>query len=275
MTIKTLLTEAVQALTSAGIEEASNDARLLFEEAFGMDRASYFLHVNDEADKDKEKIFLDYIQRRAARQPLQYITGKAYFMGLEFSVDENVLIPRFDTEILVENALKNTDKAMHVLDMCTGSGCIAISMALLKGAKCTAVDYSSGALAVARKNAVSLNADVEFIQSDMFDGVYGLYDVILSNPPYIRTDVIDGLEPEVKVCEPMMALDGGADGLYFYRILAKKSPSYLKANGLLMMEIGFDQAEDVSGLLEENQFTDIRVIRDLAGLERVVCGRRK
>ena len=276
MTHRQNLDAAVSKLLEAGILEASNDAGIIFEEAFQMNRTSYLIRANEEADESLVPAFNEMINRRAAHEPLQYILGKAYFMGLEFMVSPDVLIPRFDTEILVEKALKHIKSDMKVLDVCTGSGCIAVSVAKLSGADVTAVDISEAALNMARKNAEHNGiSNVTFVHSDMFSNVEGQYDVILSNPPYIRSEEVLKLMPEVLVHEPHLALDGHEDGLFFYEILARESGRFLKQSGMLIMEIGYDQAEDVSRLLENNNFTDICAIRDLAGLHRVVCGRRK
>lgn len=276
MTHRQILDVAVSKLLEAGIVEASNDAYIIFEEAFQMNRTGYLIKANEEADENLIPVFDDMINRRAAHEPLQYILGKAYFMGLEFMVSPDVLIPRFDTEILVEEALKHINADMRVLDVCTGSGCIGVSVAKLSGAEVVAVDISEAALAMAKKNAEhNCTSNVTFVHSDMFSNVEGQFDVILSNPPYIRSEEVLKLMPEVLVHEPHLALDGHEDGLFFYEILARESGRFLAPSGMLIMEIGYDQAEEVSCLLENNNFTDIRVIRDLAGLNRVVCGRRK
>lgn len=277
MTARQVLNEAIERLSVAGIEEASNDAWVIFSHAFEMDRTAYLMHSQDEIALDERYENMNVaLERRANREPLQYIMGSAWFMGHEFMVAPGVLIPRFDTEILVEQALKRAVGMADILDMCTGSGCIAISMGLgIPQAKVVGVDISDAALTIATENGKRLSAsNVSFVKSNMFDSVQGRYDMILSNPPYIPTKDIEELAPEVKVSEPMLALDGHEDGLFFYRILAEKSPNYLKENGVLCMEIGYNQAEDVCRLLSDNQFADIEVIKDLVGLDRVVCGRR-
>ena len=250
-------------------------------EAFNISRTDYFMKSGDECtDNARTELFDSMIERRVRREPLQYITGHAYFMGYEFRVTPDVLIPRFDTEILVEKSLKYASDGMKVLDMCTGSGCIAVSYALqcrergYDNVEVNAVDISSAALSVAADNAMRAGVDINYIRSDMFTGVSDVYDMILSNPPYIPTRDIEDLEPEVRTSEPVGALDGHEDGLFFYRILAAESPSHLKAGGRLIMEIGYNQADDVCSLLEQNKFADIEVIKDLAGHDRVVCGRR-
>lgn len=281
MTYRQILQEAIRKLRKAEIEEADNDAWILMSEAFNISRTDYFMKSGDECtDNARTELFDSMIARRVRREPLQYITGHAYFMGYEFRVTPDVLIPRFDTEILVEKSLEYASDGMKVLDMCTGSGCIAISYALqcrergYDNVTVNAVDISSAALSVAADNAMRAGVDINYIRSDMFTGVSNVYDMILSNPPYIPTRDIEVLEPEVRTSEPVGALDGHEDGLFFYRILAAESPSHLKAGGRLIMEIGYNQADDVCSLLEQNKFADIEVIKDLAGHDRVVCGRR-
>lgn len=276
MTHRQILDAAVQKLTAAGITEAHNDAFMLWQEAFGLNRTGYLINADKEADSDLSPKFLMLVNLRCTRMPLQYITGKAYFMGLEFKVTPDVLIPRFDTEILVEEALKHVNEDSEVLDVCTGSGCIGISLSVLGKCSVTAVDISESALEIAKANADSNKANkINFVHSDMFQNITGQYDLIVSNPPYIPSQDVLELMPEVLEHEPKLALDGHEDGLFFYRILAENSSKFLKSGGMLIMEIGYNQAEDVYALLEKNNYTDIRVIKDLAGHYRVVCGRRK
>ena len=277
MTHRKILDDAVKKLENAGIYEAKHDAWALFEASFNMSRTDYYMNDERDADARMNELYVERIERRAKHEPLQYILGSTCFMGLDFTVTPAVLIPRFDTEVLVDEALRIIPEGSKVLDMCTGSGCIAISIALLGKNNVTGVDISDDALHVAEINRVRLKATecVDFIKSDMFEAVNGTYDYILSNPPYIRSSDIDELADEVKNMEPRLALDGTEDGLFFYRILASESGRFLNKGGALIMEIGYDQAEDVSRLLEENKFADIRVIKDLAGFDRVVCGWRK
>lgn len=283
-TNRELLKHGSERLKAAGITEADNDAWLLFSAATGMSRTDYFMRSTDAVPADAAALYLRKLERREAHEPVQYIEGTAPFMGYEFVVNENVLIPRMDTEILVSEALKlaeimyadrlrGTD--FNILDMCTGSGCIAQSVYLmLKKTGCetmvTAVDISDKALEVAKLNAGRLGADISFIQSDLFENVSGSFSMILSNPPYIRTDVIADLEPEVKEHEPVLALDGTEDGLYFYRRITQRAWDFLEKGGVLMYEIGYDQAMEVSDMLAVKGYTDIRVIKDFAGLDRVV-----
>ncbi len=258
-----------------GLTEAKVDAFLLFSEAFHMSRAQYLMRRNEEITSDTQQ-YRDWLEQRKRRIPLQYILNSASFMGYDFYVNENVLIPRQDTEVLVEQALSTIKeyKNPKVLDMCTGSGCIAISIALLSNAQVTAVDISDKALEVAEYNCKKLSCtNVDLIQSNLFDKIENKFEMITSNPPYIPTKVIEGLEPEVKDFEPMLALDGSEDGLEFYRRLAIESKNYLVQGGSLLMEIGCEQANDVMHLLEVNGYSEISVIKDLANLDRVVKAR--
>ena len=258
-----------------GLTEAKVDAFLLFSEAFHMSRAQYLMRRNEEITSDTQQ-YRDWLEQRKRRIPLQYILNSASFMGYDFYVNENVLIPRQDTEVLVEQALSTIKeyKNPKVLDMCTGSGCIAISIALLSNAQVSAVDISDKALEVAEYNCKKLSCtNVDLIQSNLFDKIENKFEMITSNPPYIPTKVIEGLEPEVKDFEPMLALDGSEDGLEFYRRLAIESKNYLVQGGSLLMEIGCEQANDVMHLLEVNGYSEISVIKDLANLDRVVKAR--
>ncbi len=265
---------AEQKLVEQNIEDASLDAWLLMEHITGMSRARYYVDCFSEMSKEHEEMYFAYIEKRMQRIPLQHITGVQEFMGLEFCVNEHVLVPRQDTEILVESVDKLVrNEEACVLDMCTGSGCIAISLKVRNPQiKCTAVDISDEALKVAVKNAKRHQSDIKFIKSDMFEAVDGEYDIIVSNPPYIPTHVIEELEEEVRLHDPFGALDGKEDGLYFYRILASESKKHLNDNGKLYMEIGPDQSEDVENLLKEAGFEEICTQKDLAGLDRVVSG---
>ncbi|WP_310605122.1 peptide chain release factor N(5)-glutamine methyltransferase [Anaerosporobacter sp.] len=272
-TLTEVLQEAENLLVSVGVEEAKLDAWYLAMECFGIRRTDYYMNPNREIDEEQYARYKTMILARTKRIPYQYITNEQEFMGLCFYVNENVLIPRQDTEILVELAMKHADNA-DILDMCTGSGCIIISLGkLCKPKSLTAVDISEKALNVAKHNAKTLEVPVDFIESDIFDKVTGMYDMIVSNPPYIPTKVIEGLMPEVKEHEPMLALDGFDDGLYFYRILAKEAHQYLRENGYIFLEIGHDQGEAVSSLLLDAGFTEINIVKDLPGLDRVVVGR--
>lgn len=272
-----VLRSGIKTLTDNGIEEASVDAYLLFEDIFDMPKSQYYLKMNQIADDGLARKYYDSIAKRAKHIPVQYITGKQSFYGLEFEVNPSVLIPRQDTEILVEECLKRFGHVpdTKVLDLCTGSGCIAISLKKnMEHCRMTAADISEPALEVAKKNAKRLEAEVTFLESNLFENVEGSFDLIVSNPPYIPTKVIETLAPEVREHEPHLALDGTGDGLLFYRKIVTIGKSHLKENGCFAFEIGFDQAEDVSNILEENGFNRIQVVKDLPGLDRVVIGSR-
>lgn len=267
-------------LADSGIREADLDAKYLLLEAFEMDLAHFLLREQEQVPSTdgRTREYSDAVLARASRVPLQYLTGKQDFMGLTFQVDERVLIPRQDTETLAELVLReNPEKNIRLLDLCTGSGCLAVSLAVLGGyEEVDAGDISPDALEVAEENGRRLGGNVHFVESDLFSALDPgkAYDVIVSNPPYIPTEVIEGLEPEVRDYEPRMALDGSGDGLAFYRRLAAESPSHLKPGGRLYLEIGWDQGESVEALLRENGFEDIEVVRDDAGNCRVVRGKR-
>ncbi|MCR5610051.1 MAG: peptide chain release factor N(5)-glutamine methyltransferase [Lachnospiraceae bacterium] len=275
-TIRELLKEGSKRLALNGVEEADVDARLLLLHVLNINSAVFYMIMNNEAEETVIYRYYELIDKRCTHYPLQYITGSTEFMGLSFKVDENVLIPRFDTEILVEEVLKLDLDKKKILDMCTGSGCIAISLKkLLKGnADVTGVDISEGALKIAEYNAKMNDTEVSFIKSDLFENINERYDVIVSNPPYIRTSVINELMEEVKSHEPFMALDGKEDGLFFYGSIIKSAPFFMNEDAVMAFEIGYDQADSVKDIMKED-FYDIKVIRDFAGLDRVVMGRIK
>lgn len=284
MTFEEAYNKGKDILTKANIADASIDARLLLEEVAHVNNAYLLAHANEELklsceDKIEDKYF-QMIETRAKRIPLQHIVGYQDFMSLRFKVNSDVLVPRFDTEILVEEALKHVHDGMRVLDMCTGSGCILISV-LNYSNDCTGVgaDISDKALAVAGENAdtlLSQRSDVSFsfIQSDLFSNLSrkDRFDVIVSNPPYIQTKVIDTLESEVKDHDPFIALDGGDDGLCFYRRIISEAGDYLNPGGVILFEIGYDEAEAVTTLLTDAGFINVEVVKDLSGLDRVVVG---
>lgn len=275
MTLKEALEQGTEQLQQNHIDEAALDAWYLLAYVTGMGRAEYYLHQNERMEIKSQKRYCQLIDRRSKHIPLQHLTGEQEFMGLPFRVTSAVLVPRQDTECLVEAVLP-VAKGKRILDVCTGSGCIAISLKCLGGAAvCDAVDLSEEALQVARENAESLQADVTLWQSDMFQQVTGEYDVIVSNPPYIRPEVIETLMPEVREYEPRMALDGGPDGLDFYRILAENSRRHLKENGWLFLEIGYDQGEAVAELLHVYGYQEISIRQDLTGKDRIATARWK
>lgn len=273
MTYKETIDLGIRILELAGIEEAENDAWLLLSKECKMDRTAYYMHMKDEILPEQLNEYKGLIKKRAERVPLQYITGEQEFMGLTFHVNSNVLIPRQDTETLVEEAIKLVEPGMSILDMCTGSGCIIISiLKKCSGIQGTGSDISKQALNVAKENAKLNNVAVDFERSDMFENLSDKYDMIVSNPPYIRSDVVPTLMPEVCEFEPLDALDGHEDGLYFYRKIIKECKSFLKEEGKILFEIGNDQGQAVSDMLTYAGFRNVRVIKDLAHNDRVVVG---
>lgn len=287
MTYRELYESGRSVLTAAAIEEADTDARLLLECVCERNRSFLLVHGDSLVEQERAECYLGYIAERAKRIPLQQITGVQEFMGLTFQVNRHVLIPRQDTEILVEEVLRNLHGKMCILDMCTGSGCILLSI-LHYARECVGVgvDISKEALCVARENAKRIlrkdGKDSEeiscvqacFIESDLFEKVTGKYQIIVSNPPYIRSDVIPTLMPEVKDYEPIQALDGHADGLFYYKKIIDQCSDYLSEDGRLYFEIGFDQGAEVSELMKQAGFSEITVVKDYAGQDRVVHGKR-
>ena len=281
MTYRQLFMQGKATLAEAGIMEADLDARLLLEYVCGTNRNDLLVHGDREVSLENQNRYEELLKQRAKRIPLQHLTGVQEFMGLEFLVNEHVLIPRQDTEILVEEVLKSLHDGMRVLDMCTGSGCILISL-LHYSNDCEGVgaDISEEALQMAKTNALRLLGGgqeelperVRFVQGNLFENISGKFDVIVSNPPYICSKVIETLEPEVRDHEPRGALDGTEDGLFFYRKIVKESRNYLSGGGKLFFEIGHDQGESVSTLMEQAGFIEVEVLKDYAGLDRVVGG---
>jgi len=265
-------------LAAAGVEETSLDAWYLFSEASGISRAVYLMDRNREWEEGETyRRYREMIGKRRRRVPLQYITGTQEFMGLEFFVNPSVLIPRQDTEALVEAALEVLRPGAKVLDMCTGSGCIGLSLAKLGGASVQGADISGAALETAAENAKHLQiSKIKWIQSDLFENIIDReFEMIVSNPPYIATGSIKALMPEVRDYEPGSALDGGNDGLAFYRRLAGECAEYLVPGGDVFFEIGCEQAEAVRRLLLENDFAEVRILQDTAGLDRVAAAKKK
>lgn len=274
MTLREAYAYGSSYLESQEILEADLDAWYLLEYVTKRSRSDYYAHGEDELAPIQVISYKKLLEERGGRIPLQYLTGQQEFMGFSFRVNEEVLIPRQDTETLVEEVLKVLRPGMQVLDLCTGSGCILISLlALCPGLLGLGTDISPSALAVARENAKNLGVEAKFRKSDMFARISGEpFDCIVSNPPYIASRDIPGLMTEVREYEPRQALDGGADGLNFYRILAREAGGHLKENGRLYVEIGCDQGGQVSSLFKEAGFSDVEVIRDLCGKDRVVRG---
>ncbi len=276
MKIEELLREGKKVLEKNNIEEASIISRSLLQYVLKIDRNKLVINKDEEVENNKENEYIGYIKEVAAGKPVQYITNKQEFMGLSFFVDENVLIPQPDTEILVEEAIKYANQIkenVEILDMCTGSGCIGVALAKhVKNAKVTLVDISTKALEVAKKNAKEneVKEKVNFIQSDMFENIKSKFDVIVSNPPYIKTKVINELDLQVQN-EPKLALDGGENGLKFYEILISEAPKYLKENGKIFLEIGYDQKKEVEELARNSKnYKEIETVKDLANNDRVI-----
>ncbi len=275
LTYREGLRTAKELLEHAGVSEAEINAKELLYFVCDLDFSRYLFCKNERFPNERYAVYMQWIRRRAEHIPLQYLTCHQNFYGLDFYVNEAVLIPRLDTEVLVEYILKNETDGGSGLDVCTGSGCIAICLKKLGNFEhITALDVSEDALAVAEKNAKTHDVNIKWIRSDMFTQLSDMrYDFIVSNPPYICTDVLEELDVEVREHEPRQALDGDADGLKFYRILADESRKHLKQGGRLYLEIGYDQADRVRDLLIKSGFCDIRIIIDLAKKDRVVAAR--
>ena len=278
MTYRECYEQGCRTLQAAGIEEATLDARLLLEAVCGTDRNDLLVHGEQPVMPQAEEKYLHWIRQRAEHIPLQQLTGEQDFMGLTFSVNEHVLIPRQDTEILVEEVLKELHDRMRILDMCTGSGCILLSL-LHYSNDCEGlgVDLSAEALEVAGRNVLKVLTPekaehAHFLQSDLFEKVEGKFEIIVSNPPYIASAEVEKLMPEVRDHEPRMALDGTEDGLHFYRRIIKEAGKHLVNSGMLFFEIGYDQGQAVSELMRTQGYREVQVVQDYAGLDRVVLG---
>lgn len=277
MNIKEVLSFANEKLDEAGFENYFFESRELLGYILGKSNEWLMINFNYDVPEEKQKKFAELIEFRIHGKPLQYILGKQYFMGLEFIVNENVLIPRADTEILVYEAIKELEniKKPKVLDMCTGSGCIAISLAKnVKNAEIFAVDISSEAIDVARENSKINGTDVKFIKSDLFESIIDTqFDMIVSNPPYISKEEMGKLEKDV-LNEPHLALYGGEDGLDFYRSISEKAVNYLKTSGFLIFEIGYLQGEGVKNILAELKYKNIKTVKDYSGNNRVIIAQK-
>ena len=277
MILKDAYTEGIKKLKLSNIDAPVVTAGAILCYVLGCDKSYLYTHDDYLLSKDEYDKYCEALKRRIGGEPLQYITGHQEFMSLNFAVSPSVLIPRQDTEILVEYIMEfvGQKENVSILDIGTGSGCIAISLAYyIKGSQVFGVDVSKDALEIARKNARSCGFEerITFLESNLFSNVHiKKFDVIVSNPPYIPNRVIDTLDRQVKDFEPKIALDGGEDGLDFYRRITKQSVDFLKPNGLLAFEVGFDQARDVAKIMESS-FKDINIQKDLAGIERVVTG---
>ncbi|MBQ3465846.1 MAG: peptide chain release factor N(5)-glutamine methyltransferase [Firmicutes bacterium] len=308
MKTRVLIKEGEYRLSKAGVEDAAIDAEELYCFMKGCDKVILFLNKEQEADKETEKEYFELIEKRASRIPLQHITGKQEFMGFDFKVGPDVLIPRQETEVLVTEAAKilrderktaagerhksrgklfglfSSPPEQKVLDLCCGSGAIGISLAkICEDVSVTAADISEAALALARENAKANRVEIEFLKGDLFEAVAAAekgkrirsFDMIISNPPYIKSSLIALLQNEVKDHEPVEALDGGSDGLDFYRRIAAEAYRYLDNDGWLMLEIGYDQGESLREIIKETgRYTEPEILKDLAGRDRVVKCRK-
>lgn len=273
MTYREAIDLGEKVLAMADIADAKTDAWLLLEMVCRIDRSFYYLHMEEELPEEQLSEYQIALRKRAEHVPLQYIVGETEFMGLKFKVNSSVLIPRQDTETLVEEALKVIKPGMRVLDLCTGSGCVIVSILHnVTDVEGYAVDISKQALNVAKENARLNDVSVMFEPSDLFDHVTGTFDVIVSNPPYIRSSEIVKLMPEVQSFEPMEALDGKEDGLHFYRRIVAECREYLNPGGRIFFEIGYDQSGEVSELLLKAGFREVKIVKDLAHNDRVVTG---
>ena len=274
--VKDFVKENTDKLDAAGISDASVDIWLLLEHFADIKKSDYLANPNMELTKVVAEQVEEAVEKRINHIPVQHIIGQTEFMGLTFKVNENVLVPRLDTEILVDEVVKYVgDEFVSILDMCTGSGCIAITISdMCDNATVVASDISKDALEVAKENNQINQTDATFVESDLFENVEGLFDVIVSNPPYIKTEEIENLMDEVKLHDPRLALDGGESGLDFYQKIIEQSGDYLKTDGKIFFEIGFDQAEEVSKILKDNGYKDIVVKKDLAMNDRVVYAKK-
>ena len=265
-----------EALSIGAEEIGQHEARLLLSHVTGLGLTEIIINNTKPLDETAKGAFFAGIQRRKAKEPLQYILGKWEFMGLEIITDPRALIPRPETELLVEQALayiRNLNRPARVLDVCTGSGCIAVAVAKLSGAEVAAVDISPAALSLAKENAALHNVGICFAQSDLFSALTGqTYDVIISNPPYIRTAELDCLQPEIQNHEPALALDGGPDGLDIYRRLVPASMNHLAQGGALFLEIGPPSVETI---MLSAGYDIVRLVNDYAGLARILIGGKK
>lgn len=285
MTWRQVMQHGLEQLKTAGIVDAESDIHIFAMHVLQCNYSSLILHMEDAVEEEARRLFESYVMQRLTHKPCQYITGIQNFMGFDFETDAQVLIPRPETELLVEQACRianqwsreanGLQKRRRILDLCCGSGCIGISVSKLLTCEKEVVlaDISDAAIALSNRNKERLGADGTIIKTDLFEQLSGRFDMILSNPPYIRTAEIATLMEEVRDFEPHLALDGKADGLYFYKKIVKEARDYLYEDGYLLFEIGQDQLEAVRGLLVENGYTDIIAIKDYAGWNRIVGGK--
>ena len=286
MTWQALMKEELERLRQADIPEADSDIRLFAMDVTGCTYSTLILRMAEDATEEQAPKLHAYVTERMTHKPCQYILGTQEFMGMEFATAPEVLIPRPETELLVEQACGKLEKLrekkrkqtsggkLRVLDMCCGSGCIGISVAkLVPAVSVDLADISDAAITLTKKNRERLQADCTVIQTDLFAQIEEKYDMIVSNPPYIRTDEIPKLMAEVRDFEPHLALDGKADGLYFYDKIIREAREYLYEDGYILFEIGQDQLDAVRGFLVENGYVDIEGMKDYAGLDRIIAAR--
>lgn len=281
MNIGSLLNLATKMLKSKKIDTARLDSQLILGKVLNKDKIYLMINNSEEVEEEKKEEFLKLVNKRMENMPVRYILGEVDFMGLDFYIEEGVLIPRSDTEVLVEEVLKiiGEDEKLYVCDLCSGSGAIGISLAYYrKNIMVDLIDFYEKPEEISKKNIIKNNLEnqVKFIKSDLLkEPIKSLkkYDIIVSNPPYIKEDVIETLMDDVKNYEPRSALSGGDSGLIFYERIVEESKKVLKENGILAFEIGYDQGDSVSNIMKNNGYIDIKVVKDLAGLDRVVIGR--
>jgi release factor glutamine methyltransferase len=265
-----MIDHASAELAAAGVDDARRDAELLLAEAMGVSRSEVVAGLAEPTD-EQVATFESWVARRAAREPFAYIVGRKGFRRIDLVVDERVLIPRPETELLV--AVAKVGRPCGILDVATGSGAVALALAdELPDATIMASDVSADALDVARLNAERLGAKVEFVESDLLDGIDGVFDAITANLPYVTSGEMTTLQREITEFEPALALDGGEDGLDLVRRLADQAPARLRPGGLLALEIGAEQGAATAQILREHGFVDVEIHADLAGLDRVVSG---
>lgn len=280
MKIKEALKKANQILIQNSIDEVFLKSRILLAHILNVEKEYLIIHDDEVLLSLQENEFFEKVNKLCSGVPIQYLTNSQEFMGFNFYVDENVLIPQPDTEILVENVIsiiknlqKSCQKEITVLDLCTGSGIIGVCLKkYLQNVNVLSSDISSNALEIAKKNANLQNVKIDFIKSDLFENIDEKFDVIVSNPPYIKTDKINELSKEVKN-EPRLALDGGQDGLDFYRRIIKESTNFFRKTGYLALEIGYDQKEAVENLFKNFKYKEIKIFKDLSDIERVIIGK--
>lgn len=284
MNVRSMISKGCEVLSEAGIECSRNDAMLLAQYVLSCDYTGLIMSYADEVSCEQYDRYISIIEKRSTHYPCQYIIGTQTFMGYEFEVCEGVLVPRPETELLVEKALMLTGEYktdVRVLDMCCGSGCIGLGYKLMRKKQgylkdeLVLADISDTALSVSDRNSKRNNIECDIIKTDIFKEIKGRFNIILSNPPYIRTKDIDDLMEDVRLYEPRLALDGMADGLYFYRRIIEEAEAYLYEQGKIVFEIGYDQAEDIRALLVDNGYVDIEVLKDYAGLDRIISARRQ